>query len=154
MKVTRLIGGLSAALVLAASVPSLAAGSPGVRGGGFLRSTDKTKVTLAISGSDAGVLGDSGQAQVVSHTPGGPADAVHVTLMCVHVVGSVALSSGFGSDGKIYLIVVKDNGQGQEADEFAVIEELAAHNYCLAGLVPTNGALGTAEGGNFQVFSS
>lgn len=156
MKVSRLIGVIAAVALMGTATPassSLLAG--GVKGGGFLRQPDQTKATLAISGADGGVVGDSGQAQFVRHKPGSPANAIHINLLCVNVIDSVAISSGLGSDGRIYLVVVKDNGQGQdEADEMAVVEMVAAHSFCLTGTVPTSGVAGSIQGGNFQVFSS
>src|SRR3990170_2285429 len=109
--------------LFAASMPAAAAPSPGVHGGGFLRASDKSKTTLTIAGFDEGVM-DKGQATVVRHTPGSQAAPAHITLNCVTVIDSVAVASGFGSDGQIYLIVVRDGGEGADArDAFAVVSE-------------------------------
>ena len=143
------------ALLAVSATPAVGADAPGVRGGGFLRAADKTKTTLTISATDEGVLGDKGQAQFVRHTPGSAANPVHINILCTNVVSSLAIASGFGSDGRMYLIVVKDNGEGQASpDQFAVVESLTALPACMTGIVPTDVRLGDIAGGNFQVFSS
>lgn len=138
--------------LLAAVVPAAAAPKAGVHGGGFIKGFDKSKTTLTISAFDDLVLGDSGQAQLVRHVPGSKANPVHITLQCVNVVESTAIASGFGADGSMYLVVVKDNGQGQDTpDAFAVTQFLGAPVYCLGGLIPTDIRLGLIQGGNYQV---
>lgn len=137
--------------LFAAAVPAAATPPPGVHGGGFLRGSDKSKTTLTIAGFDEGIL-DRGQATVVRHTPGSAAAPSHITISCVTVVGSLAVASGFGSDGQMYLIAVRDGGEGRNAmDAFAVVSTLGAPVYCLGGVVPTGVALGPITGGNFQV---
>ena len=151
---TRLRLAIATALIalLAAVMPASAAPKPGVHGGGFIKGVDNSKTTLSISAFDDLVLGDSGQAQLVRHTPGSKADPVHITLQCVNVLGSTAIASGFGADGSMYLVVVKDNGEGKDyPDAFAVTEFLGAPLYCLGGLVPVDISLGPIDGGNFQV---
>lgn len=140
--------------LVAAAMPAAAEPKAGIHGGGFLKGPDGSKTTLSISAFDDLVLGDKGQAQLVRHVPGSKANPVHITLGCVNVLGSTGIAAGFGADGKMYLVVVKDNGQGQAApDAFAVVEMLGAPVYCLGGLVPTDVRLGLIQGGNFQVTS-
>lgn len=141
--------------VMVAALPASAAvnaASARVTGGGFIKALDKGKTTLTITGTDGEFLDDKGQAQLVRHTPGSKAKPVHITLTCVHVADSTAIASGFGSDGRMYLIVVEDNGEGQSTpDAFAVVELLGAPIFCLGGIVPTDLRVGTIQGGNFQV---
>lgn len=153
----RIVTALAAttALVLSGGMPAGAgADRPGVKGGGFIRS-DKTKTTLTISAFDNGPVGDSGQAQLVIHTPGSAATPVHISISCVTVVENVATAAGTGTDGNSYLLVVKDNGQGAgKRDEFGYSRTDGALVFCLSSLVQSgHGLLGTADGGNFQVTS-
>lgn len=141
------------ALVVAAS-PSSAAPPAGVKGGGFLRDAANSKTTLTINATDDMILGDRGQARFMRHTPGSRPDSVHITVQCVQVVDSTALAAGFGSDGNMYLIAVKDNGQGHgKRDEFAVVETALAVVQCLSSGVPISASLGSVQGGNYQVSS-
>lgn len=140
---------------IAAALPAAGATPAGVKGGGFYRDPDKAKTTLTVSATDDGtILTDEGEAQFIRQTPGTRANAVHISLQCVHVAGSTAVAAGLGADGRMYLIVVKDNGQGGSIpDAFAVVELAIAPAYCLGGIVPTDVRLGFIEGGNFQVSS-
>lgn len=137
--------------VALAAAPSSAAALARVTGGGFIRSSDKTKTTLTISATDDQIFGDKGQAQLVRHTPGTKANAVHITLHCVHITGSSAIAAGVGADGNVYLIGIQDNGQGKDSpDAFVVVQDTLALVKCLGGL-PTDVRLGTIHGGNYQV---
>lgn len=147
---------VSLTLAAAGSLPAGAAlDRPGVKGAGFLRNSDKTKTTLTISAFDNGPVGDTGQAQLLVHMAGQPAEPVHISISCVTVVENVATAAGAGNDGNSYLIMVKDNGQGKgNRDEFGYDRTEGALVLCLGTLVPSShGTLGTADGGNFQVTS-
>ena len=150
----RILASTTAAALLSCLPAIASAPAPGVKGGGFIRGDDRAKTLLTITASDNGPVGDAGQATVVRHTPGSKAQATTVELDCVNVIRTTAYASGMGSDGKAYLIVIRDNGEGADAtDEFGVSELAGATISCVSGGLVQQGVLGSITGGNFQVFS-
>jgi hypothetical protein len=140
---------------VALSATAQATPRPGVKGAGFTRAADRTKTMLSITAFDQGLTGDFGQAQLVRHKPGSKATPVHISLDCVAVADSTAFASGTGSDGNGYLIVIRDNGEGQEdPDELGITGILGTPVSCMTAGLSGEGAMGTIDGGNFQVFSN